>query len=66
MMKREEIIKIIEEELDNQPMASQKVLETSSALESALEEYVEAIQADAFYFGYLTAKKKCRVSMEDN
>lgn len=57
MMEREEIIKIMEEELDNQPMASPKVIETRSVLESALEEYVEAVQADAFYFGYLTAKR---------
>ena len=58
-MEREKIIKIKEEELDNQPMASQRVIEARDALDDALEEYIVAVQEDAFYWGYMTAMKRC-------
>ncbi len=58
-MEREKIIKIKEEELDNQPMASQKAIEARDALDDALEEYIVAVQEDAFYWGYMTAMKRC-------
>ena len=58
-MEREKIIKIKEEELDNQPMASQRVIEARGALDDALEEYIVAVQEDAFYWGYMTAMKRC-------
>ena len=57
-MEREKIIKIKEEELDNQPMASQRVIEARDALDDALEEYIVAVQEDAFYWGYMTAMKQ--------
>ena len=59
-MEREKIIKIKEEELDNQPMASQRVIEARDALDDALEEYIVAVQEDAFYWGYMTAMKRCK------
>lgn len=58
-MEREKIIKIKEEELDNQPMASQRAIEARDALDDALEEYIVAVQEDAFYLGYMTAMKRC-------
>jgi hypothetical protein len=58
-MEREEIIKIMENEADNQPMASKRTQAAYSALDDALNEYVNAIQEDAFYFGYMTAMKQC-------
>ena len=58
-MEREKIIKIKEEELDNQPMASQRAIEARDALDDALEEYIVAVQEDAFYWGYMTAMKRC-------
>ena len=57
-MEREKIIKIKEEELDNQPMASQRAIEARDALDDALEEYIVAVQEDAFYWGYMTAMKQ--------
>ncbi len=59
-MEREKIIKIKEEELDNQPMASQRVIEARDALDDALEEYIVAVQEDAFYWGYMTAMKQLK------
>ena len=50
-MEREKIIKIKEEELDNQPMASQRAIEARDALDDALEEYIVAVQEDAFLLG---------------
>lgn len=58
-MEREEIIKIMENEADNQPMASERTQAAYSALDDALNEYVNAIQEDAFYFGFMTAMKQC-------
>ena len=58
-MEREEIIKIMENEADNQPMASERTQAAYSTLDDALNEYVNAIQEDAFYFGYMTAMKQC-------
>lgn len=59
-MEREKIIKIKEEELDNQPMASQRVIEARGAFDDALEEYIVAVQEDAFCWGYMTAMKQYR------
>nr|DAU36369.1 MAG TPA: hypothetical protein [Caudoviricetes sp.] len=59
-MEREKIIKIKEEELDNQPMASQRVIEARDALDDALEEYIVAVQEDAFCWGYMTAMKQLK------
>lgn len=42
-MEREEIIKIMENEADNQPMASERTQAAYSALDDALNEYVNAI-----------------------
>lgn len=58
-MEREEIIKIMENEADNQLMASERTQAAYSALDDALNEYINAIQEDAFYFGYMTAMKQC-------
>ena len=55
---RKAIIDIMYDELENQPMASQKVKDKYSWLSDIFEEYVNAVQEDAFYFGYLTAVKQ--------
>ena len=62
-MEREDIVKIMENELNNQPMASQRTRDAYSALDDALNEYVNAIQEDAFLFGYITAMKRQGVSV---
>lgn len=56
-MSREEVTKIMYKELDNQPIASQHVKDSYSTLDGALNDYINAIQEDAFYFGYMTAMK---------
>lgn len=55
---RKAIIDIMYDELENQPMASQKVKDKYSCLSDIFDEYVNAVQEDAFYFGYLTALKQ--------
>jgi hypothetical protein len=55
---RENILKIMHDEMENQPMASQKTRDTYSALHDAAEAYVNATQEDAFYWGYMTAMKQ--------
>lgn len=55
---RKAIIDIMYDELENQPMASQKVKDKYSSLSDIFDEYVNAVQEDAFYFGYLTALKQ--------
>ena len=55
---RKAIIDIMHDELENQPMASQKVKDKYSSLSDIFDEYVNAVQEDAFYFGYLTAVKQ--------
>lgn len=57
-MEREEISQIMYQELDNQPAASERVREAYNALNNAFEEYINAMQEDAFCFGYITAMKK--------
>lgn len=57
-MEREEISQIMYQELDNQPAASNRVREAYNALNDAFEEYINAIQEDAFFFGFTTAMKK--------
>ena len=55
---RENILKIMHDEMENQPMASQKTRDTYSALHDAGEAYVNATQEDAFYWGDMTAMKQ--------
>lgn len=55
---RKAIIDIMYDELENQPMASQKVKDKYSSLSDIFDEYVNAVQEDAFYFGYETAMKR--------
>ena len=55
---RENILKIMYDEMENQPMASQKTRDTYSALHDAVEAYFIATQEDAFYWGYMTAMKQ--------
>ena len=55
---RENILKIMHDEMENQPMASQKTRDTYSALHDADDAYVNATQEDAFYWGYMTAMKQ--------
>lgn len=56
---REKIIELMGSEMDNQPMASQRVRDGYSALQDAIDEYINAAQEDAFYWGYMTAMKQC-------
>lgn len=56
-MDREEISQIMYEELDNQPMASQLKKDSCAALDNALDQYINAVQEDAFFFGFITAMK---------
>lgn len=55
---RENILKIMYDEMENQPMASQKTRDTYSALHDAVEAYFNATQEDAFTWGYMTAMKQ--------
>lgn len=52
------IMEIMDQELDNQPMASEETRNTYSALNEAIENYVYATQKDAFYFGYITGMRR--------
>lgn len=58
MLKMDEVIMIMEEELDNQPEARKKTRRACNNMKSSLEEYIDAIQEEAFYFGYITALKR--------
>lgn len=58
MLNYEAILNIMGEELENQPCASEETINTRSALDDALDAYIEAVQKDAFYLGYITAMKK--------
>ena len=60
---RENILKIMYDEMENQPMASQKTRDTYSALHDAVEAYVNATQEDAFtgiYDSYEAVREKPR------
>ena len=59
LKEREKIIELMSSEADNQPMASQRVIEARDVLDDALEEYIVAVQEDAIYWGYMTAMKRC-------
>ena len=59
LKEREKIIELMGSEMDNQPMASQRVKDSYSALQDAIDEYIVAAQEDAFYWGYMTAMKQC-------
>lgn len=59
LKEREKIIELMSSEMDNQPMASQRVKDGYSALQDAIDEYINATQEDAFYWGYMTAMKQC-------
>ena len=51
-------MKIMDAELENQTMASQRVRDAYSALQDTIDEYVNAVQEDTFYWGYTTAMKQ--------
>ena len=55
---REKVLKIMSDEMDNQPMASQRVRDARNAFDDIIEEYIIAVQEDAFYWGYMTAMKQ--------
>lgn len=55
---RENIVELMSSEMDNQPMASQRTRDGYSALHDAIDEYANAVQEDAFYWGYMTAMKQ--------
>lgn len=59
-MKYEKIIEMMEKELDSQPMASQRTRDARTALDDAIEECIEAVQQDAFYWGYVVAMKQLK------
>ena len=59
-MKYEKIIEMMEKELDSQPMASQRTIDARVALDNAIEECIEAVQQDAFYWGYMVAMKQLK------
>ena len=54
------IMEIMEQEQENQPMASEETQNAYSALDDAINVYAEAVQKDAFYFGYITAMKQMK------
>ena len=54
----EKILEIMENERENQPMASQRTKDGYSGFQDAIEEYVNGVQEDAFYWGYMTAMKQ--------
>ena len=54
----EKIIEIKDQECENCPKASEETRNTYSALDDALNDYINAVQNDAFYFGYITAMKQ--------
>lgn len=59
-MKYEKIIEMMEKKLDSQPMASQRTIDARAALDDAIEECIEAVQQDAFYWGYMVAMKQLK------
>ena len=54
------IMEIMEQEQENQPMASEETQNAYSALDDAINVYAEAVQKDAFFFGYITAMKQMK------
>ena len=58
LKKYEKILEIMENERENQPMASQRTKDGYSGFQDAIEEYVSGVQEDAFYWGYMTAMKQ--------
>ncbi len=59
-MNYEAVIKIMDQEQEKQPMASEETQNAYSALDDAINAYAEAVQKDAFYFGYITALKQMK------
>ena len=59
-MDYEKIIERMEKDLDSQPMASQRTRDARTALDDAIEECIEAVQQDAFYWGYVVAMKQLK------
>ena len=59
-MEREKNIEMMEKELDSQPMASQRTIDARAALDDAIEKYIEAVQQDASYWGYMVAMKQLK------
>lgn len=58
LKKYEKILEIMENERENQPMASQRTKDGYSGVQDAIEEYASGVQEDAFYWGYMTAMKQ--------
>lgn len=58
------IMEIKDLECENQPDASEETRNTYSALDDALNGYINAVQNDAFYFCFLTAMKYFNVQEE--
>ena len=50
----------MDQEQEKQPMASEETQNAYSALDDAINAYAEAVQKDAFYFGYITALKQMK------
>ncbi len=59
LKEREKILEIMENEMEHQPMASERTRDGYSTLQDAIEEYCSAVQEDAFYWGYMTAMRQC-------
>lgn len=57
-MNREEIVKIYEENLENEPSASDDVRKAYTNLNNSLQDYINALCEDAFVFGYKTAMQQ--------
>lgn len=53
-----DIERIYEESSENQPQASEEVRTGYSNLNDAIEEYIEAVQKDAFAYGYQVGQKE--------
>lgn len=64
-MEYNEIIEIMDQERESQPMASEEVRSTYSVLYDALDAYITAVQKDSFYFGYITALKRLSAESEE-
>lgn len=58
MTEYEKVLSIKEEELDNQPMAGEEVRESYNALYGMFDRYINALQDEAFYWGYITAMRR--------
>lgn len=53
----EKILKVYEENLEDQPVMSESVLEAYDNLRSALDEYIEAVSQNVFCWAYELGRK---------